>query len=211
MVDILAITNNIYFIQKLLEESTFQGLNLNLIGISTNKFEVENILHTITPSIIFLDKDIEKACDKTFLKDYKNIIIRLTYSNSLNIISPNVLKEIKLLVNDNDFDKKKIKIVNELEYIGYKFKYKGTHYLVDTILQMYSKQNSMVDNLQTNIYPIIAKKYNKSIHNIKSSINKATECMYYECDANRLKSYFKFTDDTKPTVKQVVFTVINKI
>ncbi|MDE5830641.1 MAG: sporulation initiation factor Spo0A C-terminal domain-containing protein, partial [Clostridia bacterium] len=104
-----------------------------------------------------------------------------------------------------------LKVVNELEYVGYKFKYKGTHYLVDTILHMYDKQNSMVDNLQSNIYPIIAKKYDKSIHNIKSSINKATECMYYECDARKLKDYFKFTDDTKPTVKQVVFTVINKI
>ena len=69
----------------------------------------------------------------------------------------------------------------------------------------------MVDNLQTHIYPIIAKKYNKTIYNVKSSINKATECMYYECDAERLEKYFQFDEDTKPTIKQVVFTVINKI
>ena len=69
----------------------------------------------------------------------------------------------------------------------------------------------MVENLQSDIYPIIAKKYNKTIYNVKSSINKATECMYYECDVGRLEKYFRLFDDMKPTVKQVVFAVINKL
>ena len=119
--------------------------------------------------------------------------------------------KINTLIENNDFDKKKSKIVKELEYIGYKFNYKGTHYLVDTIMLMHMHQHSMIDNLQTHIYPIIAQKYNKTVYNIKSSINKATECMYYECDVNKLENYFKFNYDTKPTVKQVVFAVINKI
>jgi len=40
---------------------------------------------------------------------------------------------------------------------------------------------------------------------------RATECMYYECDSERLKRYFGFYDDKKPTAKTVIFTVLSKI
>ena len=35
--------------------------------------------------------------------------------------------------------------------------------------------------------------------------------MYCECDGSKIEDYFHFSYDIKPTVKQVVFTVINKI
>lgn len=69
----------------------------------------------------------------------------------------------------------------------------------------------MINNLQKDIYPIIASIYNTSVHNVKCNINNATEAMYYKCDATVLKEYFKFFDDNKPTTKTVIYTVLNKI
>lgn len=211
MVNALAISDNIHFIKRLLSEINSYNLTIRLNRIATNKSEINGILKVLKPDLIFLDQSSQKDFDKVFQKNYKDSIITLVYKEVSPLINQKILKDIGMLIEKYDFEYKKNKIVKELQYIGYKFKYKGTHYLVDTILQMYSKQNHMIDNLQSGIYPIIAKKYNKTVHNIKSSINKATECMYYECDAARLKNYFQFNYDIKPTVKQVIFTVINKI
>ena len=35
--------------------------------------------------------------------------------------------------------------------------------------------------------------------------------MYYECDVNKLKKYFYFRDDIKPSVKTIIDTIVNKI
>lgn len=57
----------------------------------------------------------------------------------------------------------------------------------------------------------MAKKYNTSIHNVKSNINRANNLMYYNCDIEKLKKYFTFDIDVKPKIKTVINTVINKI
>lgn len=211
MLNALVITNNFHFIKQLLSEFDAHNLNIKITGIVTTESETLNALKTLNFDIIFLDKYLKDEYDDGFLEMHKNIIATLSYSISSNLITGAILEWLNVFIDKNDNDIRKSKVIKELEYIGYKFKYKGTHYLVDTILQMHLKQNSMVDNLQTGIYPIIAKKYNKTVYNIKSSINKATECMYCECDAEKLAKYFSFFEDTKPTVKQVIFTVINKI
>ena len=46
---------------------------------------------------------------------------------------------------------------------------------------------------------------------IKSNINKANDYMYKVCKKERVRKYFKFFDDTKPTVKNVIYTILNKI
>ena len=211
MVNALVISNNIYFIQKLVNEFNAFDLNIRINGVTTNKSETLHALKNLDFDIIFLDKSIIEDYNINFLDTHQSIIITLSYIEESNLITSIVLERINDFIDKFDTDRRKDRVVKELEYIGYKFKYKGTHYLVDTILQMHKKQHSMVDNLQTVIYPIIANKYNKTVYNIKSSINKATDCMYYECNSQKLARYFSFADDTKPTVKQEIFTVINKI
>lgn len=211
MVNTLLITNNINFTKKLLTEMTANGLSLNILGIATTKAETFLALDKLDFDLIVLDKDLKHNFDKIFIKSYKDLIVTLSLTENSCLINTKTLKEIKSIIEDKDLEKRRERIIKELEYIGYKFKYKGTHYLVDTILLMYMRQDSMVDNLQSNIYPVIAEKYNKTIINVKSSINKATECMYYECDSKKLEQYFKFGYDSKPTVKQVVFAVVNRL
>ena len=53
--------------------------------------------------------------------------------------------------------------------------------------------------------------YKDSTHNVKCSIIRATNSMYYECEIERLKKYFYFADDFKPTAKVVKNTIANKL
>ena len=211
MINALVISKNIRFVQKLLDEIDTLDLGIHLAIVATSKSEALRVLKSSAPGIVFLDAKLMPNFDQTFFDSYRRILISLTSENNLILINGVTLEKINSIIQSCDLEARKNKVVKELEYIGYKFKYKGTHYLVDTIMQMYQNQNNMIDNLQTEIYPFIAKKYNKTIFNVKSSITKATECMYYECDSQRLAQYFHFSEDIKPTVKQVVFTIINKL
>lgn len=211
MINALVISKDIHLVQKLLNETNLSDLNIRIDKITTTRTQTLSILKSYRPDIIFLDTYIKNHFEDLFFDAYKSIIVELSSRRNLILLNNDILDRIHSIIEFTDFELKKNKVVKELEYIGYKFKYKGTHYLVDTIMQIYKSQNNMVDNLQTGIYPVIAKKYHKTIFNIKSSITKATESMYYECDSKKLESYFKFANDVKPTVKQVIFTVINKI
>lgn len=211
MVNTIVITENINLVKKLLTELDKLNLNFNVSKVLTSKTEMDKLLENTNIDIVMVDKDILKECSIEFINKFKDIIVVVSFAKNSRLINQKVLSNINSILLDGDLERKRVNIMRELEYIGYRFKYKGSHYLLDTILQLYSKQNSMVDNLQSVIYPIIAKKYDKSVYNIKSSINKATEHMYYECDSTRLQKYFNFPDDIRPTVKQVVFTVINKL
>ena len=94
---------------------------------------------------------------------------------------------------------------------GYDISYRGTKYLVSVIEYISLNQNCNTENLKKNVYPTVAKKYNTSIHNVKSNINRANNLMYYNCDIEKLKKYFTFDIDVKPKIKTVINTVINKI
>lgn len=211
MLNALLITNNIGFAKELLDEIKSHNLSIKVGGIGTTKFEVFTLLGKPDFDLVFLDKNLESDYSRSLLRSYNNNIIVLSLNEDTTLLSPKHVKSLNRLINNYDVEIRREKIIKELEFIGYKFKYKGTHYLVDTIMMMFLKQDSMVDSLQSTIYPIIADKYKKSIINIKSSINKATECMYCECDSQKLAQYFHFSLDTKPTVKQVIFTIVNKI
>ncbi len=210
MVNALTISKNIDFVQSLLSDLNTLNLQIRVAGISATKSKTFEVLGSPNFKIVFLDKELESDYPKAFVKNNKNVIV-LSYNENFNLISPRIVRFLKELIEKHDLESRRAKVSKELEYIGYKFKYKGTHYLREAILQMLASRNTMVDNLQTDVYPVIAKMYSKTALNIKSSINKATECMYYECDAKRLEDYFKCGEDVKPTVKQVIFTVIGNI
>lgn len=67
----------------------------------------------------------------------------------------------------------------------------------------------LLDNLEANVYKIIAYKNNKTINNIKTNIIKATSLAYICQKENKINEYFGF--EIKPTPKVVISTVIQKI
>lgn len=95
----------------------------------------------------------------------------------------------------------KQKIRSELISIGYNIKYIGTHYIFEAIFIIYETGNwDMLDNLEKNVYSIMAKRHNKSINNIKTNITKAT---------NLRKS--KNTMQNSYTPKLIISTILYKI
>lgn len=211
MLNALVISNNINFIQALLNEINSNKLDIRISSIITDYSNVMELVNSSNFRVIFVDNSVPKSSAESFFKIYKSRILLLSLGNTARLIGPKSLKILESIISRNDLTKVKSRVSKELVYLGYKLKYKGTNYLTDSIAYIITNRNKALDNLQTEVYPVIAKKYGKNPNNIKSGINKATEYMYYECDIKVLRDYFGFCIDTKPTVKDVIFTVINKL
>lgn len=234
MVNILIADDNLVFSKNLIN-NILGNEDVKICKICTNGKEVLDILSNQEIDIIILDllmpvfsgiKVLENLSDWQKEK-YKKSIIIISGDNSYfsqlmknPLIFDYIVKgtevsriayRINRLIEYKDISNTRKKIINELEKIGYDINYKGTIYLIEAILNMYTSKDILLDNLQKDVYPIIAKMYNKTPHNIKCNINNATEAMYYKCESKVLKEYFNFFDDTKPSTKTVIYTVLNKI
>lgn len=108
-------------------------------------------------------------------------------------------------------DSIKTRIKEELEKIRFDFSYLGTKYLFECINECYYKNDIYDINLNRDIYPIISKKYHKTINSIKVSIFQANYIMYYENDINALCDYFGYTIIDKPKTKEIISTILQKL
>ena len=160
-------------------------------------------------SFIVLEKDIEYNLNE--LMDESVIYKVLPKTINTSEIIQHIQKLIEYKIENKVPKVIRKKIVNEINYLGYKASYKGTHYLIETIYNILADSNKHIDNLKKDVYPNVARMYNESVNNIKSNINRATEEMYCNCKSERLKEYFLYYEDIKPSVKTVIFTIINKI
>lgn len=235
MVNMLIANKDMFKLKNLINEVITKNENIRIAKIATNKEEIINILNNDNIDVVLLDVNIIKSNEKLISNMIKKEK-QEKYTDSIMLITKNLKESQKVIGNkmifdylieeedsnemlykinrmivSKDLEGKRKKIIEELKYIGYNIEHVGTNYLADAIIQMYLNRGSMLDNLQKDVYPIISKMHNKPIHNIKCDITRATECMYYECDSERLKKYFGFYNDTKPTAKTVIFTVLNKI
>lgn len=95
--------------------------------------------------------------------------------------------------------------------MNFNYSYNGTRYIKDVLFELYIKKNYNCYNLQKDIYPIIAKKYNKSLNNIKSSIALAIKIMCVDCEESILKEYFYLYDGEVPKTKEVICIILDNI
>lgn len=211
MINVAVICDNINFLAELVNYSASSHLNTYLSSVFTSISEAYENLDFTKPDIIFIEKKFMNTSTKKLLKDYKDKLVPISKRNIHNITQFEIVKRLSELPNNLNFGNIRKDIVNELEYLGFNFKYKGTLYLIDAILQLCIMKDFNSSNLQGQIYPIIAKEYRKTPQNIKNSIINATEYMYRECDLRKVKKYFAFSSDIRPSVKQIIFTIANKI
>lgn len=239
MYNMLIIDDNIFFVKKLVNIIGNSIENIRIYSVATNGFEAINMLQRKDIDIVLLDLkmpninglEILNSFSEEQKKHYKHSIILVSgelelivkarnnaavygYINKASNISELIDKVNEIIEEkNNDFEENNLirKITNEVQYLGYNLSYKGTTYLIETIIYMIKNMNTNYDNLNKSIYPILAKKYKKSITNIKCNISKATDIMYYECEKNKLNEYFKFYSDCKPKPKLVMSTIVNKI
>ncbi len=182
-------------------------INLNCtIDEITNAFKLisKSYIEKYNKSMIVLSSKVSKLTSNDFVYSFIDDTedISKIYIKTCEIVENKFYKinKIDLLT----------KINKELEYIGYNMSYNGTKYLSECIALIYSSHDYS-ENLNKNIYPVIAKKYNKTINNVKCSITCATTSMFYDCDETRLKNYFNFYTVIKPKPKVVIYTILNKI
>ena len=210
MVKTMVITNDIFLLDNLLVEFEKNKMRVQLVKISTSKEETLKYLQGAEPDLVLFDEVVRNDYDKNFFRTY-NIRSTTVRNNKNGLISKNTIDNIKDLIKEVDVDMKRIKVINELVELGYKEKYKGTQYLADAVMQIYLNRDRIINNFQKDVYPVLSKKYGKTILNIKSSINKATETMYYDGDIEKLEKYFQCESEVKPTTKNIVLTVANNM
>ena len=237
MINVVIIENNLHYAKNILNTVINRFNNFRVIHIVTTVKEGLRIITNNHIDLIFLDlklpddtgiKIIEKINAITNIKKPNIVIIsgnvelsnivKRTY-NDLNVInklstSEFIYNEIKRIINElnylNHAENIKQQITNELKFIGYDFKYKGTQYILEAIIDIISNNNlDLLDNLEKNVYKYIAYKHNKSINNIKTNIIKATNYIYLYQNPEIIKTYFQL--DIKLTPKLVISTVLNKI
>lgn len=235
MLNLLIAENDISITKQLINDVLYYMPDIRLVQITNNEKETLKALNTTQIDIVILDYEILYFGIDAFYEKLENSA-RQNYKNSIIMISPTANMEKKFNDNDlvidyflKDFNTEKIllkmndiiknkdniktkkKIFSELEYIHYNVKYKGTQYLADVILYISNNINLHINNLQKEVYPIIANIYHESANTIKCDITRATTCMYCECDIKTLNKYFGVLDDEKPTVKKVIYTILDKI
>lgn len=187
-------------------------IDITLINLDDGIDYIITELHTISncyfekyrKSIIILSNSINNVCSDSYIYEY----VPSTEDLSILFLKISEIAKNKVAKFNNSILLNKIN--RELEYIGYNLSYIGTKYLSESIALIYNNYDSS-ENLNKNVYPIIAKKYHKTVNNVKCNIMTATNSMFYECDETRLKSYFNFYTISRPKPKLVIYTVLNKL
>lgn len=237
MINLLVIENNSEQCKNIVNYISQFCFDVKVYSIVYTEQEALEIIQTQIPDVILLDLDLPdfsafhilNYIEENKMDKYSNSLI--VFSNKL--LSPSQLQNNKYL---NCFFKKpvqlkkivlrlkeiamikmassdeiliKSKIIHEMELLNYNFSYHGSKYLVDAIYELYKNKDKFHDNLSKYVYPIISKKYHKSANTIKCDIDHATKMMFYDCEENIIYRYFNLVE--KPTLKQVMFTILNKI
>lgn len=213
--------------------------NVRLYNLSIMGKEALDIINSQDIDIILLDLnlpdisgiDILEYISKNNMKKYTNSIIIVSGDNALRSMLPissyihtiiskpvsyddlvyrisNIAVEKNIIKNENII---KNKINKELELLNFNFSYNGTRYLAETILELYNHRNNYIDNLKHDIFPILARRHNKTVNTIVGNIKQSINSMFFDCDEKIIISYFNYNHIMKPKLKEICFTVLNKL
>lgn len=181
-----------------------------LNGIEIIEHLLPELTKKYTSSFIIISGEMELIQQVRLLNTK---IVYKVLPKSLDLIS--IVNNINELANqkfsNNSLLKIRAQISNQLTSIGYSISHNGTQYLIDIIELSYIRGESFAKNLNKYAYPVIAKRYNQSEHNVKVSIIRATEAMYYNCNEQKLLDYFCLSAVSKPTIKTVINTILIKL
>lgn len=238
MLKMLVIEDNVIQCKQLVNFISSISLDIKLYSMSFCGNEALEIIKNELVDMIFLDLvlpdisglEILQFIENNHLEKYKQSVIIVSgnvnlYPDLINnpyiySIIPKPVKWSILSNCLNEFIAEKESLVNEyyikskiyeeLEYLCYNLSHIGTTYLCECIFLLYFSDN-YDDNLSKNIYPIVAKKYGTTPNNIKCNIFQATNISYYECEENKLKSYFYNFLHSKPKTKDVISEVLKHL
>lgn len=208
MINALVISNSLDFVKELFDSIERQKLSIRIKLIARNEDEgMENLLND-NIDVLFIEDKIYEKCKSLIIRNSESkIVLSINDFNSLN--NSKVLKEAMLNNRNKKTSEKSFFVKRELEKMGCDFRYKGTYYLLDVILQVWMNKDD-VQNFQKDIYPLIGKKYNKTVQSIKNSINNMIDHIYEDDNLEKMQIYFNINEDIKINIKQIVYKVLSK-
>lgn len=240
MINAILIGKDMTYGRMLTSLLSIRNSNFRLCGIAKTNSEILFLINSIKVDVIIIDLE-EKNIIKILKLIYQytsHCFIILTIDNEIGLINKDILLNTKVKYNiksNNIMDdvnsinsflilksvmqysdvinERKIrkKIEKELNYLGYNPSHRGTKYITETIYLLYTSKEYLDDNLERDIYPIIAKKFGKTVSNIKVNIKNATEIMYYESEEEKLKEYLRVCYLSKPKAKRMILAILSKI
>ena len=238
MINVLIADDNVDYAVNLMNNINERNENIKVCNITQNGKDTLEILNSKDNiDVILLDYKMpiyngDQVLNKIVNKDKYNesfiiitgevdLVAKLRKNEMIHSIIYKTINMDEIISRINELFKYKQlikkskdlkeKIIREILYLGYDISHKGTQYLIKTIDYIVSNPNKDLEKLERNVYSKIASSYNDSVHNVKCRINNETTIMYYNCEVEKLKKYFGFAIDTKPKVKTVINTIINKI
>lgn len=239
MQNLLIIEDNLIQAHFLANSICKEVLNVRLYGIVSTGIEALEIIKKEKVDIIVLDLklpdingiEILDFILNNHLSKYNSSIIVCTGEMKMlpEVIDNKCLFNYCSKINGIDFVVNQIKeltkekqnkccedtvnriIKEQLENLKFDFSYIGTKYLYECICECYYKNNVYNINFKKEIYPIISKKYHKTINSIKASIYQAISIMYYEVSESELSNYFGYHVINKPKPRDIIFVILEKI
>lgn len=202
MINAIIVDDDLRYIKYILNLIKTNFKNINICHIATDGEEALNEISFNHFDLIFLDlkmptisgHEVIKRANKLNCIAKPNFIIISgdvpsikELGNSDNIKSiinkletpESICEKINYVVNEIDYINKlpqvKEFIISQLLDFGYNFKLRGTYYIMDAILYIYSNNNmNLLDNLEKNVLNYIAIANKKNLKNIQTSITRAT-------------------------------------
>lgn len=231
MLNVLISSNDLYFICSTVNNLTFKYNDLRIYNISNSlKDTLKQLKYNEKNIDLVIIRDFNYEIIK-FIKDFKVFDIPIfLISKELNItadISSNIflydnekiffnkfqyiLKSLRHIENNNKINDIKNKVYSYLLEFGYSFSHLGTKYLANSIVTIFIQNNDKNFKLEREIYPIIAKKYNVTINNIKSDITLATKYMNEHIKISKNKIFSRYFLDDYINTKSVINCILQEL
>lgn len=230
MIKALIVDDNLLYVKNVFNTIINRIDNVHINYIATNVKETLQIINNNQIDLIFLDLKLpdgsgldiitEVKCSNytkkpniIILSEYKELITNNLGDNIINVIGKleeneliynKILKSVNA-INFSTFESSiKELVISRLTKIGYNWKYKGTLYILETIMYIYQHNNiDLLDNIEKNVYTYISYKHNKSINNIKTNIIKSTNSI-------RNNDYTTINLTPKFVISNILTEIINK-
>lgn len=225
MLEIVIINNDFSFVSNIIN-NIFINSNIKIIGLFDNANESLDFISKYHPDIVILSSDEFPSLKKIIDNSYHPNIILLTnslrsrnFSHILYLSTCTSYKTMKRtilsFINSKNIYKITLKIESIISKFNFDFSLNGTRYLVESIVYSYLNKSSYVcENLEKKVYNQIAKKHNSTVYNIKWSIVRSINNMYFNNTTSSMKkvnSYFNLDPLEKPTAKLIISTIVNNI
>lgn len=240
MLNLLIVDDNLRYVKSFVNYIIGQTQNIKIVSIATDGEEAIDMILKKDIDLITLDLKLPKCSGTQVIERISHMQKKpqiIVVSGEIELINQvrhndmivdivnkgedivTIYKKIEKIAECKTIKEQRSnierKVMNELLYIGFNPKHKGTRYMLEAIVYIYEQNNNrLLEQLERNVYKMIACMYNKSEKNIKDNIMNATECMYAETKSDILKMYFLNNINNverKPTPKIVISTVLGKI